>query len=610
MAQDPKAFPFMFVMDGPWPGGCDSFSYITDVAQGSYHWAVNTLARAGLVQTRPGRRKLFSLQGRNAQGFATFRDTPGTWYLVWAIDGLIYYSNYPSTTFQRLEGVTFNPFAPRVYFETGIQAAAYDNQSNLMFVSATRLLFMQDGESSPAWWQGIGNTPLQPAVVPRIVNPGPGYIPTIPVGTAMRYVDNRMWVSNGPKVYASDLLIPQNFLEGSYLATSDGFYFVDDVLAMEPAPQDTGMWVATIQSLNVLQTNIQARNLWSQTPNFQYQFSSEFGVAGPRGITTQHGLTWLFSTKGLLSINNALNIYHTNLILTQDAEMTRSKNHLNPDLSGVALGTYENILLCAVPHQNKYNRHIWIQDGGIAALLNSQIPPEWTGIWTGTWTLQFARMIQNGIERLFEMAYSSGTVDDQSDNPCLIHIWEDFQPRQQDANLGPIACKFESKALYMSPAHEYFQCQFLELELSGIRGTVILTPYITGIGGSYVQLGQPITLVSNIGPFGDPTNATLYYGFANHLDTMLQNWRPQVRFLRTPIGNVPGQNTVQVPSAHMIETPFRDLVDKGFQILLEWKGIMGVHAIKLYYQAYSENRIGTQWKAETGPNIIVDSSIT
>lgn len=607
--QDPQSSPFPFIIDGPYPGGCDSFSYITDVAQGSYHWAVNTLARAGLVTTRPGRRHLFSAKGRIAQGFTSFRDSTGIWYLVWAIDGKIFYSNYPSTTSQQLSGVSFNPNVPVIYFETGIQSAKYDAQSNLLFQAATRLLFMQDGFSSPAWWAGIGNTPQQPAVVPRIFNPPPGYIPTLPIGTAMRYVDNRMWVANGPKVYASDLLIPQNFLEGSYLATADGFYFVDDVLSMEPAPQDAGMWVATIQSLNVLQTNIQNRSLWGQTPQFQYQFSNEFGVAGPKCMLTQHGLTWLFSTKGLLSINNALNINHTSLILTQDAEMSRSKNALNPDLSGVALGNYENVLLCAVPHENRYNRHTWIQDGGIAALLNSQIPPEWTGIWTGTWPVQFARMIQGGIERLFEMSYSSGTVQDGNANPCLIHVWEDFQPRQQDDSFGSIACKLETKALYM-PSHEYFQVQFLELELAGIRGTVLLTPYIAGIGGQFIQLGQPITLVSNIGPFGDPTNATLYYGFTGKVNTILQAWRPQVRFLRTPIGNVPGQNTVPVPSAHMIETPFRDLIDKGFQILLKWDGIMAIHCIKLYYQPYSENTKGVQWKNETGPNIIVDATVS
>ena len=60
------------ISDGSWVGGCDTLLFPTDLLQGCYSWSVNVLNRGGIIQTRPRRRRLFSIPGNRAQGFGEF----------------------------------------------------------------------------------------------------------------------------------------------------------------------------------------------------------------------------------------------------------------------------------------------------------------------------------------------------------------------------------------------------------------------------------------------------------------------------------------------------------------------------------------------------------
>src|SRR5258705_11876997 len=87
------------VQDRFWVDGCNTLTFPTDLPQGTYYWGENIVNRGGVVQTRPGRRLLFTLPGLRAQGLALYRPFRQKEQLVWAIDGKVYYSQYPFTSY-------------------------------------------------------------------------------------------------------------------------------------------------------------------------------------------------------------------------------------------------------------------------------------------------------------------------------------------------------------------------------------------------------------------------------------------------------------------------------------------------------------------------------
>lgn len=621
MAQGQNARPDITISN--WNGGVNSLLNPIDIPPNTYAWGVNIINRGGTIQTRPGRTRKWTIPGKQAQGFVIFLDSSYNYWHVWAVDGQIWASQYPFTTRQQLN-LFFNPYATRVYFCQALQAAQYLPGGGIQSIAPIRWLFIQDGISNPAWWDPVSDQTIQKSVVPRL--PGtqpPGYVPTMPVGTVMVATDNRVWLAVGQKVLASDLLQPMNFLEGTYLAEADGFGFGFPVHSMVAAPEDTGMYVLTDQTMGQLQTQIQNRDLWDVTPNFQSTFDPEIGGPAPFALLYAHGLLWMYSNKGLISVNNALNSQLTSVLYTQDGEMARSRNRLSSDRSGVALGLFENLLLCSVPSSCLYNRQTWIMDGDEATMLNSQQNPEWTGVWTGTWPVQFGRMVFKGVEHLYELSYSSGTVTDpvSGTTGCGIHIWELISSNQYDSdgnNITPIQCEWESNIIAM-PDEQWFVLKFLEIYLVGIKGTVSLSVYIAGMSGQYNLVGTAV-IQANVGPFGDPNQGTS--GIISAYTSIANNYKSQLRFMRTPendtgfraiedgASQAGGINTPDgITSAHNVESDRNDFIDKGFQVALKWTGILGIRKIKAYIGTQTESIVGQQLPNETGQNNVVIESV-
>jgi hypothetical protein len=601
----------------------NSLLYPTDIPPDSYAWGVNIINRGGVIQTRPGRNRIFTIPGKKAQGFFIFWDTSGKYWQIWAVDGKIYASRFPFVTYEVLS-FSFSTFADKIYFAQGIQAAQYTPTGELVEISPIRWLLVQDGVNSPGWWDPVTNQTVQKPVVPRLSGTQPiGYVPSLPIGTVMVWTDNRLWLAVGPQVFASDLLQPFSFLEGTYLSLADGFAFPFDVKSMVAAPEDTGLYVNTDQTIGQLQSQIQDRTLWQSTPQFQSTLTQELGGPAAFGVAYAHGLLWMYSNKGLISINNALQSQITSVLYTQDGEMARSRNRLSPDRSGVALGLFENLLLCAVPSSSLYNQHIWVMDGDIASLLMSQQPPVWAGIWTGTWPIQFGRLIDNGVEHIYELSYSSGSVTDPitGDTDCGIHIWEMISPNQYDSDgnsITPIQCEWESGLITM-PDEQWYVLKFLEIYLVGIRGLVEFEVWIAGMAGQYNKVGAT-HFQANVGPFGDPNQGDS--GIIHAYTSIANNYKSQLRFCRTPedstelrliedgVSIAGGLNAAGATSAHNIETDRNDYIDKAFQIALKWTGILGIRKIKAYIGLQTESVVGEQFQDETGETNVVLESVT
>jgi hypothetical protein len=111
------------IQDGPWAGGMDSLLHPSLVDPSCYTWGVNVINRGGLPQTRPGRRRVWSFLGQNAQGAVSYRTYDGTQYLVIVIDGVPWFSQFPFTSFSAIASVRMKADAPRVFMTSALQAA-------------------------------------------------------------------------------------------------------------------------------------------------------------------------------------------------------------------------------------------------------------------------------------------------------------------------------------------------------------------------------------------------------------------------------------------------------------------------------------------------------
>jgi hypothetical protein len=580
-----SALQFQFVIDGQYTGGVDSLLYPTDLIPGTYAWAVNLVNRGGVVQTRPAKRRVISFAGHNAQGAYWVRTMDDRNYKLIAIDGRVYWAPYPFKVWTQMTGVTFLADAPRIYFCNAEQAIVFNPDNSIAILPQPKnIVLMQDGTSTPCFWD---TTDFSSGLVDLAHVTGNPASP-LPIGTVMLWQDNRLWVVVQNLVYASDLLYPQSFTENTYLAEASGFRFPRPVVQMVPSPVQ-GILVATQSSLHSLQSFIQDRTTWSTTPNFQSDVNLEIGFIAPWGYAYLHGMLWFLTARGIISYDRALTQNLTTVILTADGEMARSKYLMAPDVTFAAMGVWENILMTSVPASCIENRHTWILDGGIAEKLNNQAGMCWTGIWTGTYPVQYTSPIINGTQHCYELSYSSGFLSlNQGDSPspqpetslplqANIHLWENYMPNQIQDVETDIHCSFETRAFLLA-TDDYYRFVFLEMMLANLKGTVPIQVYVTGLAGNYQPLFSS-TLRADVGPWGNPSiNAKLYY-VAKNQTTIFENYRRQVRHLRTPEFIVHESSD----QSACTEIQRMDGVDKAFQLMIQWQGRLGIRQLKFFY---------------------------
>lgn len=582
------------VVDGQWIGGVDSLLYPTDLLQGTYAWGVNIINRGGVVQTRPGKRLVTSFCGRLAQGHFWCRTVADDNYELVAIDGKVYWAPFPFTSWTQMAGVNFSATAERIWFMNGLQAIQYDQSNNIVLLPQPKnVVIMQDGVSLPCYWDtsdfssGVINTQ---SVTGNPAKP-------MPIGTAMTWQDNRAWVAVGPLVYASDLLYPQSFTEETYLASQTGFRFPRRVVNLMPAPVQ-GLLVFTDSSFHSLMSYIQDRTQWSTTQGFQSDVSLEVGLIGPWAATYLHGMIWLYTHRGVISYDRALTQNLSTVILTQDGEMRRSEQLLAPDTDDICMGVWENILMVAVPASSTKNRHTLVLDGGIAQKLNNNVGMCWTGIWTGTYPVQFTSPIVKGTQHNYELSYSSGYLSLQSgESPspmadssyppqAYIHLWENFIPNQLDDVETPVSCSFETKAFTLT-TDDYYRFVFGEFMIVNLKGIVPVQVYVCGLAGNYQPLFST-TLRADIGPWGNPSALTKLYYVAQGQTTLFENYRRQVRHMRTTDFVV----HESPDAAACVEIQRLDGVDKAFQLMIQWQGKMGIRQLKFFYDRQMQQPYG------------------
>jgi hypothetical protein len=600
-----------FIADGQWTGGVDSLLYPTDLAPNTYAWGVNTINRGGVAQTRPAKRRVKSFCGRHAQGHFWVRTIDDRNYEMVAIDGKIYWAPYPFTDWTQLDGVTFRSDARRIWFVNGEQAIEYDSNNFIKVLPQPKnIVLMQDGVSSPCYWD---TSDFSSGVVDKNYVTGSPVKP-IPIGTAMVWQDNRVWVAVGNLVFASDLLYPQSFQEETYLAEQTGFRFPRAVVNLWCAPFQ-GVIVFTESSMHTLQSYIQDRTQWQTTQGFQTDVNLEIGLIAPWGIAYLHGMIWFLTARGLISFDRALTQNLTTVILTADGEMQRSKYLAAADITGACLGVFENVLMVGWPASYPLNRHTWIMDAGIAEKLNNTAGMCWSGVWVGSYPVQFTSPIVKGTQHNYELAYSSGYLllqDGESPSPqpetdlppqAYIHLYENYMPNQISEVETSIACSFETRAFVLA-TDDYYRFVFAEIMLVNLKGIVPIQVFVTGLGGNYQPLFST-TLRADIGPWGNPDALTKLYYVAQGRTTEFENYRRQVRHLRTQefvVHESPDE-------AACTEIGRLDGIDKGFQIMIQWQGRLGIRSLKFFYDRQLQSPQGFCTPDETNtPHIVVEAT--
>jgi hypothetical protein len=202
-----------------WFAGVNSVRNPWALPENQFKWGVNVQVRGGIVQTRPGQAMRLSLPAGNFQGgifFAANKQkeaakietingrtitTPAKIfnpegegviaeelpYMVFAVGGSVYYAPFPLTqpkdwSQYRLANISLDPEVDQFVFCLATQSANLSTGKDEIVTPSNRSVFIQDGVSAPAYWDGSNKTGTQSA--------------SIPTGYWMAFSGNRLWVAD------------------------------------------------------------------------------------------------------------------------------------------------------------------------------------------------------------------------------------------------------------------------------------------------------------------------------------------------------------------------------------------------------------------------------
>ena len=551
-------------------GGMNSSISPSRIEQNQYAMGMNVVRRGGTLRTRPGYTSLFNLPCGRLQGFTMFRPSDSQEYLVAAVDGKIYVSRAPFDTFTVLNGIKFSKSARFVEFEKCIQTSDYDANGLLYALDTPKnILVMQDRKSRAAFWDGGTARHLNPKRtnvydadgnrVTRI-----GYDET-PIGLWMAWAGNRLWVSRGSLVFASDIGNPLKFTETEYLAEGRAFTMPEEVTGMiQPASGDA-LIVFGESTFTTLQANILDRTQWLNTADFQ---KTEYGIGcvAPKSIVNKLGLTWWYSASGWTNLNFALTSFNDSTKKYIDEHMHASKAYMSKDRAGICAGEIENYILISVPSGSMKNRHTWVLDiyGGNAV---------WDGFWTGVNPVQWGKATIDGVERIF---FASSDADGVN------RVWEAFRPDQTD-NGEPITSYVLTRVDNFG-SKDVKRYRYSQLFLNDIYGDVDIYGGVSGQHSGFRRI-----LTKRMRASSGSIDSTLEYG----ADDVFASNRPQYRVVRTQ--DADAMNNTDPCDTCGIESDIIFPMDREFQHLFVWSGCMSIEAIRSYAQ---ESQISEDYRGE------------
>lgn len=584
------------VIDGSaiFDGGMDSYMNPRYLPQNKVALAENLTFRGGIAQTRPGSRTIFSLPCGWLQFCTLFQPTGLVPYLVVGVAGLVYASAFPFNYYEQVQGINLLPNAKFVAHAECVQTTTYTAMGQLQPLATPRaILMLQDGFSRAAFWDGNSAGHLNPGpsnVLDSTGNPvvTPDTYGT-PMGLIMSWVGNRLWVSRGAQVFASDIGNPTVFSEQTYISNLNGFVMPEPVTGMVQPFYGSPLIVFGANSQTFLQAEIQDRTTWgTQTsPPFQTSYIG-IGCLSHRSIVKQFGLVWWYGQGGMINLNNATQNLIDSFAPYVDSEMMVSKANISPDKSLIAGTAFEHYLLLSVPSGDTLNRHTWSLDQDTNGTI-------WDGYWTGWRPVEWASGVVAGEPRCFFVSQDYDGVN---------RLWEAFTPDRTD-NGQPITSLLQTKMYSFAGAispisgaaatspDEVKDYQFCQFQVQETLDVVDVWGGFSSLRGAF-QNNLTLRIEPNVGPLGikPDVQAMNFQGF-----------KPQTRVIRT--AEVPKKSTDCNPCGVEDIAPYYR--DRAFSQMLIWSGRMGITGLRLFAQAGAYPTVdGKCTPDETAPHVLAE----
>jgi hypothetical protein len=616
-----------------WFAGVNSVRNPWALPENQFKWGVNVQVRGGIVQTRPGQAMRLSLPAGNFQGgifFAANKQkesakieqingrtitTPAKIftpeeegviadelpYMVFAVNGSVYYAPFPleqpkDWSQYKLANISLDPEVDQFVFCLATQSANLSTGKNEIVTPSHRVVFIQDGVSAPAYWDGSNKTGTQSA--------------TIPTGYWMAFSGNRLWVSDKNIVLASDLGDPTSWQERTSGTGRGDFAFSRPVTGMVSfVGQDTStrLIVFTDRATFSLASGVLDRSQWTSTVNFQNTLYPTVGCIAGKSITFQAGQMWWYSQGGLLAADVAAASYLSSQVIYKDIEMARTKQFLSNNMAGICSTSFENYILVSVPYLEQLNSQTMVLDYAAASEWSQSRVPAWCGVWTGTRPVEWATGTIAGQQRCFHFSVDYSATSDGSYN----HLWESFAPQKYDSyfdiesdgstteKINRIYCQMETAML----GDEMGLKQFIysEIEATEIGGVVDLTVSFRGSKGAHSEILRKRILAVTDRPQWEGSPFSQRIEDLGYLST-------QYRRLITETS----QRKIDYVTC---ESNYTIDIDKAFSILIEWCGQMGVEIVRIFIDPFATKSTGTPQSDETkycvlgqdGENFTIDS---
>ncbi len=551
----------------------------------AYFSAMNVVNRGGLAKVRPGYLAMFDLPDGNLQGACYYRPLESAPFIVFAVDGVVYVSKAPFTSYAPLPNIQFFHGAKFIYWQVATKSVEQDADGNITVIDPVRLLVMQDGGyTRAAYWDGSTAQHLDPSQ------------DETPIGGPMAWSGGRLWVARGNLLFAGDIDDPLKFTETTYLSEGGSFFMVDPIIAMAEIPglATPQLAVFTANSAQLFQSGLRDRTLWKEqtSPPFQSNLFPSIGCISHRSLISQYGLLWWFTATGLTNFNAAGQARISSLLAPQDIEMAVSKGNLSPGVERIAAGATENYGLFSVPSGSKWNQHTWVLDKTVLAGLGKEPVSTWNSFWTGTFPVEWVSGPVNNVQRLFHV---SKDADGKN------RLWETFLSDRRD-NEEPIRCYVETKTHIdfgeKATGLDLKKFKFAEVTFNEIKGEVTGTIYWSGTHGRYKKISDFVfeAAVGELRDDVDVTDGVPIFG-----------WSPQSRTIRTPELN-PLAIDKSTCSSCGIEGKRTDNVDVGFSLLIVWEGRAALRSYRIFADPEQEKNVGNcSINERYEENIVIDA---
>lgn len=582
-----------YIPDGAWFSGLDSG--IFQLGPGSYQWGQNISNRGGIIGTRQGfaqiiGRDLDDTLREAPRGICLFSPTkygvdP---YIVVAIGNKVFKLAYPyNGQLQQIPEINFPSTTRYIHFEVCVQAQKTDADGNVVDIEPRFVLMMIDGVYNPAYWFFEGSTSksghTNPLATPQDTIPW-----NTPKGSYMKWAGDRLWIADGNKLKASDLLNPLQFEEQKVEASGGFFFLPGTVTGMGVTHDYKSLIVGTDQTTSAFQVGIEDRTAWNQTQDFQRVLFPGIGIVSHRSFVNQYGMSWWMSHDGVVALDSSLQAYQTSRMQVKDHNMSRSKEAVSWANGGGCAGSFGNWLFFSVPSGSKYNVHTWVIDQAVQQNINTIAPPAWCSNWTGIRPEQWVTGTINGVQRCFCLSYDLVPTGHRA------NVWEAFigqridvprdGPARPDRQLAKdIGCAFETRFLSLGPG-QYMRFRYAELDLAEISGNVNLQVYYCGRRTSYKKildkkLTAQVTDTTEI--VFDP-------------DDLINVYVPQYRTVRSVTDS---HDTDDADTG--IQTPYIRQIDREFSLLITWTGQMSITGLRLCVDPLSDYQEGVCEDNET-----------